>query len=441
MSLTTRLVLGACLLVVLTVLLHARWGGDELYVAIPLAMLFGVVAGRSIAAPLAALRDSARALSERLPPRLPTSGIPEISGVAQAIRLTDRELADRFAELRREKAEAMAIVDAMVEGVIAADSRGHTVLANATAREMLGYGPWVPLPDLAAMFRVKAAREAVAEVLAGRSLYDREVDLEGRVVLINARPLSERGAVLVLHDVTELRRLESVRRDFVANVSHELKTPLTSISGYAETLADPEIDEATRRRFVATISSNAQRMIRLVDDLLDLSRIEAGRWTPAPVAADVAAVVRDSWEGFARKAAARAIRFTLDVSPDAARPFVDPEALRQILGNLLDNAMRYVPDDGEITVRSERAAEGTTISVSDNGIGIPAEHLPRIFERFYRVDPSRSRDAGGTGLGLSIVRHMVESHNGRVSAESAPREGTTIRCWFPDAAKETNGAS
>lgn len=441
MSLTSRLVLGACLLVVLTVLLHARWGSDELYIAIPLAILFGVVAGRSIATQLTGLRDSARALSERLPPRLSASSIPEIVAVAQAIRLTDRELADRFAELRREKAEAMAIVDAMVEGVIAADSRGHTVLANATARELLGYGPWEPLPDLPTMFRVKAAREAVAEVLAGRSLHDREVDLEGRVVLINARPLLERGAVLVLHDVTELRRLEAVRRDFVANVSHELKTPLTSISGYAETLADPGVDEATRRRFVATITSNAQRMIRLVDDLLDLSRIEAGRWTPAPVAADVAAIARDSWEGFARKAAARSIRFTLDISPNAARPFVDPEALRQILGNLLDNAMRYVPDGGEITVRSERAEDGAAISVIDNGIGIPAEHLPRIFERFYRVDPSRSRDAGGTGLGLSIVRNMVDAHGGRVSAESAPREGTSIRCWFPDTAKEASGSS
>ncbi len=182
-------------------------------------------------------------------------------------------------------------------------------------------------------------------------------------------------------------------------------------------------------------------MIRLVDDLLDLSRIEAGRWVPAPVAVDLAASARDSWEGFARKASARAIRFTLDIAPEAARPFVDPEALRQILGNLLDNAMRYVPDGGEIVVRAERAGEGTAISVGDDGIGIAAEHLPRIFERFYRVDPSRSRDAGGTGLGLSIVRNMVDSHGGRVSAESAPREGTIIRCWFPDAAKEARRSS
>lgn len=441
MSLTSRLILGACLLVVLTVLLHARWGNDELYLAIPLAVLFGTIAGRSIAGHLAALRDSARALSEGLPPRLPDTGMSEIAAVAQAIRQTDRELADRFAELRREKAEAMAIVDAMMEGVIAADSRGRTVLANRAARELLGYGPWAPLPDLATLFRVKAAQEAVAAVLAGRPLHDHEVDLDGRVVLINARPLNERGAVLVLHDLTEVRRLEEVRRDFVANVSHELKTPLTSISGYAETLAGPEMDEATRRCFVATILSNTQRMIRLVDDLLDLSRIEGGRWNLSRVQVDLAALVGESWEELSGKAAARQVHFALECSPKTVRAFVDPDALRQILGNLFDNALRYVPDAGHVTFRARYQDGGVMTSVSDDGIGIAAEHLPRIFERFYRVDPSRSRDAGGTGLGLSIVRRMVEAHGGRVNAESAPREGTTIFCWFPDAPSEDSATS
>ena len=441
MSLTSRLSLGACLLVIFTVLLRARWGGDLLYVAIPLAIFFGVVAGRSIASPLNALRDSARAISERLPPRLPTSGIPEIVAVAEALRLTDRELAERFAELRREKAEAMAMVDAMVEGVIAADTRGRTVLANRAARELLGYGPWAQLPDLATLFRSKPAREAVSAVLAGRPLHDHEVDLDGRVVLINARPLSEQGAVLVLHDLTEVRRLEEVRRDFVANVSHELKTPLTSISGYAETLAGPEVDEATRRRFVATILGNTQRMIRLVDDLLDLSRIEGGRWNVSRVDVEIAALASESWEPFGGKADARQVQFTMDIAPDAARAFVDADALRQIMGNLFDNALRYVPDAGHVRLRAATQDGGVLISVADDGIGIAAEHLSRIFERFYRVDPSRSREAGGTGLGLSIVRRMVEAHGGRVTAESAPREGTTISCWFPDAPREVPPAS
>lgn len=441
MSLSTRLSLGGCLLVILTVLLRARWGGDLLYVAIPVAIFFGVVAGRSIASPLAALRDSARALSERLPPRLPTSGIPEIAEVAEAIRQTDGQLAERFAELRREKAEAMAMVDAMVEGVIAADTKGRTVLANRAARELLGYGPWAQLPDLATLFRTKAAREAVSAVLAGRPLHDHEVDLDGRVVLVNARPLSEQGAVLVLHDLTEVRRLEEVRRDFVANVSHELKTPLTSISGYAETLAGPEVDEATRRRFVTTILSNTQRMIRLVDDLLDLARIEGGRWNLSRVDIHLTALASESWEQFSSKAAARQVHFALDIAPGAERVFVDADALRQILANLFDNALRYVPDAGHIALRAASQDGGVLLTVTDDGIGISAEHLPRIFERFYRVDPSRSREAGGTGLGLSIVRRMVEAHGGRVSAESAPREGTSVSCWFPDAPRDVPPAS
>ena len=326
----------------------------------------------------------------------------------------------------------MAIVDAMIEGVIAADSRGRTVLANRAARELLGYEPWAVLPDLATLFRVKAAQEAVAAVLAGKALFDHEVDLGGSVVLINARPLSERGAVLVLHDVTELRRLESVRRDFVANVSHELKTPLTSIAGYAETLGDPEIDESTRRRFTGTILSNARRMMHLVDDLLDLSRVEGGRWVPRPVPVQVSAAIQEAWEPLARRAAGRSVSLTTAVDPDAASLTVDADAFRQVLGNLLDNALRYVPEAGHVVVGARRLDRGVEVRVEDDGIGIPAEHLPRIFERFYRVDPSRSREAGGTGLGLSIVKHLVEAHGGRVSATSVPRQGTTIRAWFPD---------
>ncbi len=441
MRLTVRLVLGACFLVLLTLLLHMRWGSDVVYLAIPLAILFGVVAGQSLTGSLHALRDSARAIAARLPPRLPNSDVPEVVEVVQAMRASDRELAERFAGLRHEKAEAMAIVDAMVEGVIATDSRGRIVLANRTARELLGYGPWAPLVDLPLLFRSKAAREAVGEVMAGRALHDREVEVNDRIVLLNGRLLIERGVVLVMHDLTEVRRLEQVRRDFVANVSHELKTPLTSISGYAETLAGPEVDEETRRRFVATILSNAQRMIRLVDDLLDLSRIEGGRWNADLVRADLAAVVREAWEGFSGRALTRGVRFVQEIPPEAERPFADVDALRQILTNLFDNAMRYVPDKGEIRLRASHLDGGVLVAVTDNGIGISAEHLPRIFERFYRVDPSRSRDAGGTGLGLSIVKHMVESHGGYVLAESTPREATTVSCWFPDVTEDVTISS
>jgi signal transduction histidine kinase len=240
--------------------------------------------------------------------------------------------------------------------------------------------------------------------------------------------------VLVLHDLTEVRRLEAVRRDFVANVSHELKTPLTSISGYAETLLDDGADVETVRRFAGTILSNARRMQRLVDDLLDLSRIEAGRWQPTRTEVDVAAVARESWASLARRADAGRVELALDLSPDADVLHADLDAVRQVLTNLLDNSLRYTPPGGRITCLSRRVAGGVAMSIRDDGPGITREHLPRIFERFYRADPSRSREEGGTGLGLAIVKHLVEAHGGRVSAESERGRGTTVTCVFPDMA-------
>jgi len=254
---------------------------------------------------------------------------------------------------------------------------------------------------------------------------------------VNARPLENEGAVLVLHDLTELRRLETVRRDFVANVSHELKTPLTSISGYAETLLTDTPDPVTGREFLKIILSNAHRMQRLVDDLLDLSRIESGRWQPRVEKVDVGAAAREVWATLAERAAARGTRFELKVETGAAIVEADPDAVRQVLTNLIDNSLRYVGASGVVTFVSRGVDGGVELSVTDNGTGITSDHLPRIFERFYRADPSRSREEGGTGLGLSIVKHVVEAHGGRVSAESELGVGTTIRCWFPRTSRES----
>jgi len=222
-----------------------------------------------------------------------------------------------------------------------------------------------------------------------------------------------------------------VRRDFVANVSHELKTPLTSISGYAETLLAERPDEATERRFLETIVANSHRMQRLVDDLLDLSRIESGRWQPALVAIDLEEMATEVWSDFTARAAERGVAFRIEVGPGAGTLLADAEGVRLVLRNLFDNALRYTPAGGSITFRGVADEEGIALQVEDTGTGIPQEHLTRIFERFYRVDPSRSRAEGGTGLGLAIVRHTVEAHGGRVGAESQLGTGTTIACWFP----------
>ena len=401
-----------------------------------LALLVGTVlalaAGRSIAQPLITIGAAARAIAAGAPPRFPRSGIPDIDGLVLALRQMHRQLGDRFDDLRREQAETAALVESMVEGVIAADERGRTVTANAAARRLLGYEVADALPDLPELFRVKAAREVVDAVLQGQAVQDRELDIDGRAILMNARPLPSGGAVLVIHDLTEIRRLEAVRRDFVANVSHELKTPLTSISGYAETLLADSPEPETTRRFLATILDNARRMQRLVDDLLDLARIEAGRWQPDPEPVDVAETAREMWSELADRAAARGVQFTVEIERGAGTMRADIDALRQVLTNLLENSLRYTDRGGHIVCRSRLEAGGVAISVADDGSGISHEHLPRIFERFYRADLSRSREEGGTGLGLAIVKHLVEAHGGRVYAESERGVGTTVTCWFPD---------
>jgi two-component system phosphate regulon sensor histidine kinase PhoR len=233
----------------------------------------------------------------------------------------------------------------------------------------------------------------------------------------------------VLHDLTEVRRLEAVRRDFVANVSHELKTPLTSISGYAETILTDHPEPEITRRFLETILGNARRMQRLVDDLLDLSRIEAGRWQPEIESVDLAAAAQDVWGTLRDRATQRGV--TLTVDPGSPQVPADADALRQILTNLIDNSLRHTPPGGRIICRARVDGDGVVVAVADTGTGIASDHLPRIFERFYRADQSRSREEGGTGLGLAIVKHLVEAHGGRVWAESERGRGATVSFWLP----------
>ncbi len=405
-------------------------------VAALLALLLGIglayLAGRSITRPLTETAQAARTIAAGGTPRFPRSGIPDMDAMVGALRGMHEELDARFDQLRRRQAETEAMVNAMVEGVISCDPRGRVLTANPAARRLLNYGDAQSLPPLQLLFHDKAAREAVGATLSGQAVADREVQLDERTCLLSARPLPEGGAVIVLHDLTDLRRLETIRRDFVANVSHELKTPLTSISGYAETLLADQTGDGVSRKFLETILANARRMQRLVDDQLDLSRIESGSWRPSPRAVGADAALRDAWASL--EVPARGVPgFRVEIKPGAEALFVDPEALRQVLSNLYDNARRYTGNDGRITATAEPENGGVRISVSDTGSGIGTDHLPRIFERFYRADPSRARAEGGTGLGLAIVKHLVEAHGGRVAAESDLGRGTTISVWFPSA--------
>jgi signal transduction histidine kinase len=310
------------------------------------------------------------------------------------------------------------------------NGRGSVVRLNERARELLGVSSTVPFPS----DRLPAAapiRAALREAMSGAPTEPREMHLGGRTLALTARPLPDGGAVLALFDLTRLRQLETIRRDFVANVSHELKTPLTVISGFAETLLDPDIAGPQRQQFVGTIQSNVVRMQRIVDDLLDLARYESGGWAPNPQSLDVRSAASEVLALVNGEAAKRGLSLRSEIAPGAERVVADPTALRQILQNLVENAVRYT-QSGSVTVFAQREDSGSVVGVRDTGVGIPREHLPRIFERFYRVDAGRSREVGGTGLGLAIVKHLAEAHGGTVRATSTIGAGTEIAVFFPD---------
>jgi len=408
-----------------SVLLAGMIGG---LVAIVLALLFA----RAVSRPVEELSEVAREIASGDLSRRPTLAAPgEVGDLAAALQRMTEQLSSRLVALEEEDVLLSALIESLNEAIVAVDSRRQVVRINDAARRLLSIRAPVPFSaDL--LPRERELRDALSGAMAGRTVDALEVSLGGRTVALTSRPLARGGAVLAAFDLTELRRLETIRRDFVANVSHELKTPLTVIGGFAETLAEPGVPEPERERFAAMIVSNVRRMQRIVDDLLDLSRIESGGWVPQPAKVDAAAAAHEAILPCRESAGAKGVTLDVSVPDEAATVVADPTAVRQVIANLVDNAIRYTPRGGRVTVFAEREPNGAWIGVRDTGVGIPLEHLPRIFERFYRVDPARSREAGGTGLGLSIVRHLAEAHGGRVRADSTIGRGTAVAAFFPD---------
>ncbi len=400
-------------------------------VALVAAFFIGALFARAVSRPVVELRNVARAVADGDLTRRPRLNAPgEIGDLSAAVHRMTEQLAGRLAALQSEEALLHATIEALDEGIMIVDARNQVVRLNSSARRMLAAAEQVPFPA-DRLPPVRVLRECLRTAMAGASTDPAEIELDGRILALVGRPLPEGGAVLALQDLTARRRLETVRREFVANASHELKTPLTVVSGFAETLVDPDLAPEDRRRFSAMIRSNAQRMQRIVDDLLDLSRYESGGWKPEPRRVDVRQVAADVVGSLDRAAGAKRLELSRDIPDEAAIVRADPIALRQILANLAENAVRYT-SSGSVTVFAAREPGGVRVGVRDTGIGISPEHLDRIFERFYRVDAARSREEGGTGLGLAIVKHLAEAHGGSVKAESAAGQGSTISVLFPD---------
>jgi two-component system, OmpR family, phosphate regulon sensor histidine kinase PhoR len=370
------------------------------------------------------------------PPHL-DFGDDELGMVARALDGSVQELGRRLAELARDRAQMEAILTGMIEGVIVVDAHGRLQLANEAARRMLRLDELGLGRHYVETIRHPAIAELVATALAGRVPDGLQLSPprdESRTIVARAGPVTSvgsPGAVVVLHDITDLRRADQIRRDFVANVSHELRTPLTAIRGYVEALSEDDLGSADRQRFLEIVTRQTLRMERLVKDLLRLARLDAGQETLEVGPCDVRGLAQNVIADLATMLDEHAQRVEVDVAADAATIKGDAAKLHDVLRNLVANSATYAPERTTIGVEASRAGPRVTITVSDEGPGIPPEDLSRVFERFYRVDKSRARDPGGTGLGLSIVKHLVELHGGEVRAENRPEGGARFTITLP----------
>ncbi len=372
------------------------------------------------------------------PPGLNTDyGTDELGTVARVLDTTIQELAIRVGELSRDRARSEAILSGMVEGVLVVSSDGRLQLVNRAAQQMLRVdAAAIGRPSLEVIRHPDVAAQ-LASALRGEDVESRELMLTrdpGRTFVARAAPVVATGgggAVLVLHEVTDLRRTDQIRRDFVANVSHELRTPLTAIRGYLEALRDDPTDTANAERFIDIIWRQTTRMERLVSDLLRLARLDARQEVLERVDCDVRQILQAVVADCETTIDAKAQRVLIDVREDASRVVADPAKLHDALRNLVENAVNYSPEETEIRLDALRAGRSCVIAVKDSGPGLPAGDLTRVFERFYRVDKSRSRP--GTGLGLAIVKHLVELHGGTVVAANRPEGGAVFTVTLPTA--------
>jgi two-component system phosphate regulon sensor histidine kinase PhoR len=441
------------------------------------ALLFCIHYSRRTTQPVRELTEAARRICQgEQSPHVSLDAVGEVAVLGQTFNNMSDHLADRIARLEEDRQQLRTILSGMVEGVVALDAEQRILFVNDRATQLLELTAHNPVGRrLWEVVRLRALLDVVQHALAHPEPSQQEITWPGaapRSLTVHAARLPgtpPRGAVLVLHDTSELRRLERLRQDFVANVSHELKTPLSVIKACVETLLLGAVDDAQHRGvFLERIAEQGDRLYALILDLLSLARIESGGELFAPVEVPVATAVQACLERHRARAESRhqsltmagpkphkaenwdADRFLVERAPpenglrplfqpdlttqppdDGVAVWVDEEAFDQILDNLVDNALKYTPDGGRIHVAWQPEGESVCLEVTDTGIGIPEQDLARIFERFYRVDKARSREMGGTGLGLSIVKHLVQAMHGSVGATSRVGEGTTFAVRLP----------
>lgn len=421
-------------------------------VAFLVSLILSVLLARGLTRPLSDIATVARRLAGgTLGERIMAISRDEVGILGETLNQMADRLEAMIREVSEDRAQLLAVLSSMVEGVMVLDCKGKVLQVNPALERMF----MVRASEVAGRFYREVIRQQELHTLAERVLetqqhYSGEMMMSpsGRTFKVEAsfagyQRENEPCAVLVFHDVTALRRLEKVRKDFVANVSHELRTPLTSIKGYVEALLDGAKDDPeTSTRFLRIVLGQADRLNLILEDLLQLSQIESGQVSFKREPVRVNAVVDRTLALIKPLADKKGHRVTVDLPEELPPALGDEERLVQVLTNLLDNAVKYTPEQGEITVAARRrdlrtilqpAREVIEISVSDTGIGIPEADRPRVFERFYRVDKARSRELGGTGLGLAIVKHIVEAHEGQIWVEPNEPHGSRFIFQLPAA--------
>ncbi len=400
--------------------------------ALVVAMLLAGLAAHSISRRLGRIvKFAERVAAGDLSARIAESSLDEIGQVAAALDRTGRRLEEAFREVETRRQQMETLLNSMHEPVIAVSAERTVQWANG-AMERLAAGRARPQAPVVEVVRDPDFLAALTTALEKREITTARVRsaVPGRVFDVTAAPMSG-GAVAVLHDLTEIERVEKTRRDFIANVSHELRTPLTSIQGYAETLHET-LPGGGAREFVEVIRKNAERMARLTEDLLTLARVESGEQKLEFAAPPARELLQDAARDLRETARGRGLELTVAESCDTP-VHADPDAIHQVLANLIDNATKYAAPGGRIELGARATGATVEFYVRDFGPGIASEHLPRLFERFYRVDKARSVEAGGTGLGLAIVKHIVLNHGGTVRAESELGHGSTFSFILPAA--------
>jgi two-component system, OmpR family, phosphate regulon sensor histidine kinase PhoR len=402
-----------------------------------LALLFALLLAGAMALQMAGRLKRIVEFAERiadgdLSARIAEDSSDEVAQVAAALDRTARRLEQNFAAVRESRSELEALLNSMKDGVIAVSPDMKVRWANEAVAGIIRRPVRIGAPviesvrhpdflrTLRAALESRQRASAVATSLAGRGTFS-----------ITAEPLPDGGVVSVFHDISEIERVEKTRRDFIANVSHELRTPLTSIRGYAETLLDSEqLANGNARDFLQVIRRNAERMSRLTEDLLVLARVESGeeKLDLRPHSARV--LVMEAISSMQENARSADVELSAAGVPEV-NVLADSYAIHQVLGNLVSNALRYAPNGKKVIIGASESPDSVEFFVQDFGPGIASEHLPRIFERFYRVDKTRSRETGGTGLGLAIVKHIVLNHRGTVRVESSVGHGSSFFFSLP----------